>query len=557
VTPRLAIAVGIVLAASAVTPAAADAAPTISLAPVPTSVFVYDPVFLRATVAPDTASGSVTFEDSTDGGTTWRTLAGGNAYGAGVFAASPSAPGTPETWELRAHFSGTGGTADAYSDAATQTITLHPETLSGFTVSSTLPGASPLRLTVDLACMDHGAMGQLFFEEGVDGSWTQLATGTLGYDYPGTTAGGGYATIAGRFAAGVHHLRARYTGDPICAAGQQDLDVDVEPVSEPLVLAGDAQVVELHHSVVIGAYFANVVPGFPPTGTLTIRRDGSIVATGPGQTLDVPFAPAALGTYVFTAEYSGDADYQPATSAPLTETVVPDVVDATAAALRYTTFYPYRDSYRDSTTARGTRREAVSVAFAVRNSAGKVVRTGSVAPGTGAYSWSWNGRTSAGTMVPAGRYTITSTLRDAAGTVKSVRQSVVVSSKRLYWYSTDLHKAASQYQKKAASWGAWLFYMPSGVAYKLRLYVYGNASPSMEPSGFAAHDTRECSFSTISPDCTRTEFRMSITNAWYSGALSPTYNRSGRYARAYVWAGTLGSVKVYKLRLHVSYALLK
>ena len=100
--------------------------------------------------------------------------------------------------------------------------------------------------------------------------------------------------------------------------------------------------------------------------------------------------------------------------------------------------------------------------------------------------------------------------------------------------------------------------MPSGVAYKsLRLYVYGRADITFNPSGFAPHDTRACPFSSISPDCTMTTYRFSFMNSWTSGAVHSTYGRSGRYVRAYVWAGGGGKVWVGRLRLHVAYALLK
>jgi hypothetical protein len=153
---------------------------------------------------------------------------------------------------------------------------------------------------------------------------------------------------------------------------------------------------------------------------------------------------------------------------------------------------------------------------------------------------------------------MTSVLKDPAGNTKTVRQSVVVSSKRLYWHSTDIYKSPSQAQKKASSWGAWLFSMPSGVAYKsLRLYVSGHSDITFYPSGFGPQDFRLCPLSRISTACVEIDGRFSLIDGWSSVALNATYDRSGRNVRAYVWAGVGGHVVVHRLRLHLWYAILK
>jgi hypothetical protein len=43
------------------------------------------------------------------------------------------------------------------------------------------------------------------------------------------------------------------------------------------------------------------------------------------------------------ATYTGDANFDPATSDPNTLTIAADLVDATGVGVTYTTFYPSRD----------------------------------------------------------------------------------------------------------------------------------------------------------------------------------------------------------------------
>jgi hypothetical protein len=363
---------------------------------------------------------------------------------------------------------------------------------------------------------------------------------------------------------GRHRFRVHFEGDAyIDASESDDLEVTVSKGTPSVELSAAPNPVQVHHDVYLTASLNTASPNAPTTGTLIVREVGSATVLGQvgggGSWLQVAVPQTTVGTRQYEAVWSGNEQFT-AGSAQAAVQVAADVVEATSDALSYTTFHPVKDGYRDTVTARGMRAEPVAVEFTVRNSSGKVVRRSSLGAATGSYSWQWNGRDSAAKLVAAGAYAITRTLRDAAGTTKVVRQAVTVSRKRLHWYSTNLYKTGSQTQKSRASWGAWQFRMPSGVAYRsLRLYVYGRASSvSFTPAGFAPHDRRACSYSTIGPGCRTSEFRLTTTNGWASGGVSPTYQRNGRYVRAYVWAGTGGGrAVVYRLRLRVSYALLK
>ena len=106
-----------------------------------------------------------------------------------------------------------------------------------------------------------------------------------------------------------------------------------------------------------------------------------------------------------------------------------------SAATTYAAVYPVKDGFRDSTGLSATVSEPVATFKAtVRNSAGKAVWTASKtkAP-AGRVALAFSGRTTSGTVLPAGTYTFSFTAVDAAGNSTSTagRHVVKVSAKRL------------------------------------------------------------------------------------------------------------------------------
>ncbi len=519
-----------------------------------------------ASVDPPDVAGVLSFEASTDDGASWVSIAGGTLAPDGLWHGSNMLPPEIGTRRVRAHFlPASPDVLESWSDPVAQVISGKPSAITAFVIwdgnecqRAFVPGTTPLILTATTTApnWDGSTDTNIIFETANGAGWDLLGQGTsLGGDW---LSGWSSRLTIPSLPEGVHTLRARYPGTTAFAPSSATIQVTVARRASVVSIGAGSLEVQAHHPLIL---YPNVVgvSCTPPTGTLTLREGATVlgVVAAPGG--EVTIASLSLGPHVLTADYEGDLNNFPGTSDPFTVIVVSDVVDATVGALTYAKFYPYKDGYRDSVTARGTRAERVAVAFAVRDSTGKVVRTGSIASGTGAYAWAWNGRRASGTRVAAGTYTIWTTLKDAAGTTKSVRQSVAVSAKRLYWYTTDLYKTSTQTQKSTSNWGAWQFAMPSGVAYKnLRLYVYGHSNITFDPSGFGSHDRRTCPFSTIDAGCTRTTYRLGFIDGWSSGAVNATYGRSGRYVRAYVWAGgDGGKVWVRRLRLHVAYALLK
>lgn len=105
-------------------------------------------------------------------------------------------------------------------------------------------------------------------------------------------------------------------------------------------------------------------------------------------------------------------------------------------SLGATSFYPATDGYRDRLAIRYSTSEQVDQRVEVRNSAGTLVRT--LATGTlgsdhtGAIrTITWDGRSPAGRVVPAGSYTVRFQAVDRVVRTTTVTRSVAVSHKRL------------------------------------------------------------------------------------------------------------------------------
>ncbi len=188
-------------------------------------------------------------------------------------------------------------------------------------------------------------------------------------------------------------------------------------------------------------FIAAVEPGVTgaiPSGSLLFTIDG---VAGPAVPLDaggrgsVTVTWTTPGVKSVEASYAGDVSF----AAPGTASAAPSVVANTArtagVGVSGSTFYPIVDGWRDAVTARGIRSERLALAIEVRSAAGAIVRRHSAGTAAGAYAWAWNGRTSKGVLVPAGRYTIVQTLTDPYGLRprRTVTSDVTVSLRKIRW----------------------------------------------------------------------------------------------------------------------------
>jgi len=180
------------------------------------------------------------------------------------------------------------------------------------------------------------------------------------------------------------------------------------------------------------------VEGALPTGSLDFVIDGVAQPAIPldaGGRGSVTVTWATPGVKSVDVSYAGDGSF----AAPGTATAAPSVVANTARAkgvgVSAATFYPIVDGWRDAVTARGTRLEPLSVTITVKNALGGVVRTFAVPKAEGPYAWSWNGRRSNGSALPAGRYAIVQTLTDPYGSrPRAVTTSnVTISLRKISW----------------------------------------------------------------------------------------------------------------------------
>lgn len=254
----------------------------------------------------------------------------------------------------------------------------------------------------------------------------------------------------------------------------------VESIPTTTTLEASAATLQTHHPLTLTA---TVAPTPPDMVAAVVFKDvfnaedsvlGTVDIVGGIATLEVPTL--AVGTHSLTAEYVGDGTYEDSTSLPVEVVVTVDVVEATGVGVSLSKFYPKVDGYKDTVKVRGTRVEPLSVAIAIKNSAGKTVRSASFAKAAGAYAWSWNGKNKAGTLQPAGTYTVVQTLRDGY-TAKVVKSTVALSWKKLVWRSFAQTKNLSRAAWETTGGAGWAFAVPAATVYgRLTASVYAKGS---------------------------------------------------------------------------------
>jgi flagellar hook assembly protein FlgD len=125
--------------------------------------------------------------------------------------------------------------------------------------------------------------------------------------------------------------------------------------------------------------------------------------------------PVAAGTYSYRIDATdgwSNAGYK--TGKVVVDLTGPTLDGVTPSPDADTWFAPNGDGVRETVALSGTVSEPGSVAVQVRDEAGALVRSYSV-PTTTVAAIRWDGRSSAGTVVPDGRYDVRLTPRDAVG----------------------------------------------------------------------------------------------------------------------------------------------
>ena len=408
-------------------------------------------------------------------------------------------------------------------------------------------------------------------------------------------------TLAADMAEGTYHLVAVYSGDATFIESESNtvtITVGPRPTSTTPTLAsthdGTGATAQKGDAVYVtpnvldtGDHLANDIP---LAGDVTVELDGVLKATiTASQQAELSTSSWSLGSHTIKVTYAGDGVDHSGSNGSVSITILANVVEATGVGVSAPTFYPYRDGYRDTVGIRGNRGETISTVIRIYSPTGKVVRTFSVAAGTGAYSVAWNGRTATGTVLAAGKYKVVQTLSDTATpkATKAFTSYVTISAKRLYTSTTYVNKLGSSYTAKGAGGGGsvtrstsagwvklaagssgsgyaaagWELVLPAATVYKaIAWQVYAKYPLSTSPTGIGMQNFTWCPRSSTWSDGCFDHWRAigngAYTATWYSTSGSVTVNRSGRYVRGIV-EGVFDTTWVYKVRVKVTYAVLK
>ena len=373
------------------------------------------------------------------------------------------------------------------------------------------------------------------------------------------------------------------------------LGADPAATMTSLILIGIGTTIEQHTPVTAQMPVGAPGDGWETDATLTLTEAGvvtplCVVPAVVDNSTSCLVPGLGVGVHVLTATYSGNTLFASSGSDPYTLEVIPDVVHSASVTVQYSTFYPYKDGYRDTLAITGNRHEPIAVTIRIYNSAGTRVKLVSIARAGGAYKYTWNGRNSAGTMLAAGKYKVVQRLVDAGGTTKDVTRYVNLSAKRLHWSTTYVTKLGSSYSSRGtagtgsvtrntaagsvrikapgsyfANWASvgYQFTLPSAVAYKgLYFQVYFSGALWAAPNDIKLQNFSTCPLTSGAWDeaCFDHDGGLgaesATTRQWTSAHGSPTASRSGRTVRgmASIVAGTF---YIYKARVKVTYAVLR
>ncbi len=392
-------------------------------------------------------------------------------------------------------------------------------------------------------------------DEGIVDVWVDESIYVGRFNYYGTAVGEG---IVPGLAAGAHQARAEFysmSGNATSATAMLDFTVG-DTTATTIALSKTKS----YSDQTVTATANLTGPVGLTGGTLRIwdvttsQTLATVVVTPSVHSLSISKKFAA-GSHWIVGEYSGAPGFAPSSAGQTLTTLADTGVALVATTPAAQTFYPYKDGYKDTVQVGGTLGEPATVTVAIYRPTGGRIVLASLGSKTGVYRYTWAGRSSTGAMFGAGKYKFVQTLRDATGHVRTATSYVTISGKRLYTYSTYVNMTTPT--KRATSWVAWQFTVPSATIYKsLTFQVYGR-SVTVPGASIGGWDTRRCAWSaSFSPSCVGAWDGLGFSTAWYSKALSPTYNRYGRQVRGFA-ATSYGTAVVSKARLKVVYGILR
>lgn len=288
----------------------------------------------------------------------------------------------------------------------------------------------------------------------------------------GLPGGGASVTFAwpednnDRLAAGRHHLELLYQGaDDYLPSRSGWVVADIlAPTTTTLVStpdpvrAGEPQ--SITAAVATGSGSGN--PGTPFVGVLKVvdTYTGTSLGTHDITHTDREFtirtSLTSTGVHRLKATFTASSGslFGPSTATFDQDVVADTKVNASGFGVTPTTFYPVVDTYRDLLEVVGKPAETLTVKIQVFNdTTGKIVRSVDLGSTSAAYRWEWNGRTSSGTLVTAGKYRIVQTLKDGAGNIVKNTSYVTLSHKKLVKKTVTATRVGEKYSHTGVSGG--------------------------------------------------------------------------------------------------------
>jgi hypothetical protein len=551
---------------------AADVQPIVTLDPIATSVYRGDHEYFMAHIS-DGAPFRVAFEWSPDG-TTWHAYAGlSEAGSAGDWEYGGPVPGTLPvgTSFIRAFYPGSPGFLPAASTPRSREVSIHQAQITDFEIfnpnqPAILPGTAPVRVTVSAT---HVAK----LERLVNSTWELVTQG-----------GGTWWRDLPALGEGDHTFRARVDETEYVLGTTEELTVHVSKgASEP---NWDYELAVQANRPLFGRVSVNGNGGVPFDAPMTVQNvaTGAVIASG-NVGVEFTLPPMSAGSHAFLVTYGGNSDYEPS-SKTFNVVVTSDVVEATSVGRNYATFYPVKDSYRDTLTLKGIRVEPLSVSIRIHSPTGRLVKSTTLARAAGTYGYAWNGRTSAGSLLAAGKYKIVQVLVDAAGTSKTFTSDVTISHKKIVLKTAYITKLGSSVSAKGdpstgsiaistsggyarltgKSPNGWVgvgyqFTLPSAPVYKsIAFQVYAKGPRGVPPALIGLQNFATCAYTSPGgwyESCfDRWRAIGNWTAAWFSASGSATINRHGRTVRGLVSVQAF-TYTIYKARIKVVYGVLQ
>jgi hypothetical protein len=543
------------------------------------SVYRGQSASFTAQVTPAVYGLTIWFDQSQDG-VTWSLMGGDLTESDGSANRGSTVDGSVPlgTRYVRARFDGTADYDASVSPTLTQEILIRQSQITAFAAQSPnwpsiLPETDPVRIYAQTVYATP-----VLERQTADG-WDPIDAGSISTGVNTWSTSRDMAALG----EGSHVFRARILDTDYVLGTSATITVDVSKGATTPIWMG-ALSVQAHHSLPGQVSVTGPVGGVQWDGAMTIKSvaTNTVLASG-DMGFEFTLPAMSLGPHDLLVSYAGNANYEPS-SKTFTVTVVPDVVEATNVGLSATSVYPYVDGYRDTVLIRGSRIEPISVGIRIYNSGGSLVKSVSIARGTGGYGYYWNGKTSTGSILAGGTYKVIQTLTDAFGTVRKYTNYVYLSKKRLYYHTAYVTKLGSSITAKGTtgsgrvtlsttsgyarlyspSWPTnwagvgYQFTIPSATVYKyITFQVYARGGFISAPNVIGLQNFATCPYSTAWNEYCF-DHRRGLGGSsvyWVSAPGSPTYNRYGRTVRGMVSVHA-GTFYIYKARVKVYYATL-